>query len=144
MGEDSEEIVAAIDALSSVDGADDRRRLRELADRYFTLPGAAENLDVWFRLYERFPEDDGEGVFWPILHEIEAQPGYEVFVVASVHRRQAYFPVLMVNRMLNGGIASVGGVDLLALLRRVAADEQCPPSVRQEAEDFLEHQRHRE
>jgi hypothetical protein len=141
MGEGIKEVVAAIDALPTVDSADDLSRLQNLADRYFIGPEAANYLGVWFRLYERFPEDDGCGVFWSVLHRIEAQPGYEQPVVESVRRRPSRFPVLMANRLLNSGIRQVGGVDLLELLRRVAADEQCPPSVREDAQGFLEYQR---
>lgn len=135
------QIVADVDGLTLAN-ADDLDRLQGLADEYFSSADALAHLDVWFRLYERFPESDGHGVFWTILHGIEAQPGYEASVVASVRRTPTHFPVLMVNCMLNGGVTSAGGVDLLGLLQSVAANDRCPASVRQDAERFLEYQRH--
>jgi hypothetical protein len=141
MGEDSQQLVTAIGTVDSV-GRDNFLRLRELIDRYFALPDAAEHLDVWFQLYERFPNGDLDGLEWSILHKIEDQLGWAGLVVASVRRQPAYFPVLMVNRLLNAGIASVGGVDLLCLLREVAADEECLTPVRDAAERFLDHQLH--
>jgi hypothetical protein len=121
----------------------DLDRLQALAEEYFALPEAPVHLDVWFRLYERFPDSDGHGVFWTILHGIEGQPGNEKFVVASVQRNPTHFAVLMVNRLLNGGIASVGDVDLIGLLQSVSVDERYPGSIRQDAEGYLSHQRNR-
>ena len=99
---------------------------------------------MWFRFFERFPEGDGSGVFWTILHGLEGQSGSDVLTVASVRRKPAEFPVLMVNRLLNAGVTSVGGVDLLDLLRSVAADPECAASVRESAAEYLEYQSRRE
>jgi hypothetical protein len=138
------QLVEAIDAITSVESADDLSRLQDLADRYFTSRQAAKHLEVWFRLYERFPEDDGCGIFWAILHGLEALPDCDTQVVASVRRKPSQFPVRMVNRMLNADIRTVAGVDLLDLLKTVAADKSCPVSVRQDARGYLKHQRGRD
>lgn len=143
MGEGIREVVAAVDALPTVDAVDDLARLQDCADRFFPDPRAADHLGVWFRLYERFPEADGHGVFWSVLHGLEAQPGYGWLVVESVLRRPSRFPVSMANRLLNEGVQSVGGVDLLGLLGAVAADPQCAPSVREDARGILDYQRGR-
>ena len=142
MGRSIREVVKAIDALESVETEDDLSRLQELADQYFASRQAAKHLEVWFRLYERFPED-GDEVFWTILHGIEAQAGSDEHVVASVHRKPSQFPVLMINRMLNAEINAVDGMDLLGLLRAVAADKTCPASVREQAKGYLKHQSER-
>ncbi len=140
MDEGIEALIAEIDALPSVDTADHLSRLQTLADRYFAAPDAADHLGVWFRLYERFPEDDGLGVFWFILHKIETYSEYNGLVVESVRRRPSQFPVMMLHRLLNAGVRRVGDVELLELLQCVAADEQCLPSVRKSAAGFIEHQ----
>lgn len=138
------EVVDDIDGLRADDPDDlDLERLQALIDEYFALDEAPRHLDAWFRLFERFPESDGYGVFWAILHGIEAQPGSDAFVVESVRRRPTHFPLAMVNRMLNGGISSVGGVELLDLLRSVATDERWPDDVREDAGRFLDYQRNR-
>src|ERR1700723_1101145 len=49
-------------------------------------------------VFERFPEDDGAGVFWSILHGLEALTGYEPALVRSVQKRPSEFGVLMVGR----------------------------------------------
>lgn len=141
MSEDINNIVTAIDGIEGVGTTEELSQLQSLADRYFCAPEAAERLGVWFRFYERFPEDDGCGVFWSILHGIEAQRGYESRLVESIRRRPASFTVLLVNRLLNGGIRAVGDVDLFQLLATVATDTSCSPGARDDAQRFLDHQR---
>jgi hypothetical protein len=144
MARDIRDVVAEIDTLAPANADDlDLDRLQSLAEEYFSLVDAPAHLDVWFRLYERFPDSDGHGVFWSILHGIEAQPDSEKFVVASVRRNPTRFPVLMVNSMLNAGISEAGGSSLLEVLRSVATDERALPGVRRDAEQFLQHQRGR-
>ena len=135
-------IVAEIDAMTPADPDDlDLFRLDDLRAAHFAHPAASDHLDVWFRLYERYPEWDGHGVAWAILHGIEAQPDSDAHVVASVRRRPTEFPLLMVNRILNSGTTAVGDVDLLALLRSIAADESAGPAAREGAQGFLDYQR---
>jgi hypothetical protein len=138
--EDISQIVAAIDGLASIEEAEDR--LEELLTAYFTHPEAAQHLRVWFRLYERFPEDDNH-YFWSVLHGLEHHAACPALVVESVRRRPSGVPVRLVNRMLNAGSTHIGDVDLLELLRAVARDENALPSIREDAEDFLEYQRSR-
>jgi hypothetical protein len=142
MSQEILELVKAVDQLQSVDG-EDLELLQKVADRYFAQSDASQHLDVWFRLYERFPDDDGYGVFWTILHGIESQAGSGDSVVRSVQRAPTHFSLLMVNRMLNGGTSSVNGTNLLELLNHVASNEQISPSVRDDAISFVEHQRDR-
>ena len=83
MTDDIARIVASIDARTSVDDELQLRSLQELTARFFeSQPGVAD-LAVWFRLFERFPEDDGYESFWAILHGIETVPGSEELIVAS-------------------------------------------------------------
>ena len=137
---DLRQVTAAVDSISSVDDAAQLAALQRAVDQFFASSAPAQHLDVWFRLFERFPEDDGYEMFWSVLHGLEAQPGYEPLVVESVRRRPSQFPVLMLNRMLNAGQTAVGDVDLLALLESVAADESCPASVRDDARRFVQYQ----
>ena len=130
-------IVDRIDAIRSLDNADDLDALVTARDMFFAHPATADHLGVWFRLFERFPEDDGYGVLWSVLHRVEAVPGYEQLAVESVAARPSRFPVDLVQRMVNSGRLAVGGVALLELLGRVAADEGCPASVREDARYFL-------
>jgi hypothetical protein len=53
------------------------------------------------RLFERFPEHDGFGVFWAALHGIEDIPNYEQDLVESLERRRSQFGLVMAQRILN-------------------------------------------
>jgi hypothetical protein len=129
-------IIAEIDLLSKLDSTEDLTRLEELIHLYFTHPQAEEFLDVWFRLYERFPDDESEGIFWSVLHGIENYPSCDRLVVKSVLRCPSEFPVMMVNRLLNAGIEKVDGVDLLKLLEGVATNDIYSLKIRETARNY--------
>jgi hypothetical protein len=138
------EITAAVQAITSLTDDDELKRLDGLAIDYAGLPKphAEAGLGIWFGLYERFPDDDGFGVCWSILHMIESHhPVSDRFVVASVQRKPTEFPVMMVNRILNAGTKTVGDVDLLALLQSVVDDACHPDIIRETARGFVEHQK---
>ena len=136
-------IVLGIDAVSSLDDEAQLRFLEEAIDLFFQEPRDPKELAVWFRLFERFPEDDGYEMFWAVLHGIEALPGIEPLVVESVRRRPSRFPVQMLNRMLNAGTTHVEGASVLELLESVASNPISPQSVREDAQEFIAYQRGR-
>jgi hypothetical protein len=88
--------------------------LEKLVDDYFEHTQAGDFLDVWFRLYERC-EDNSNGIFMTILHRIETYPKSNHLVVESIKRKPSCFPLMMLRRLMNGGIAEVDGVDLQKL-----------------------------
>jgi hypothetical protein len=134
-------LIAEIESISTLDDEEQLKLLETAMERFFAFPEVGKHLQVLFRLFERFPEDDACEMFWTILHGIEEQPNCERLVVQSVRRRPSRFSVLMVNRMLNAGQTHVGRINLLKLLERVASDKSCPASVREDAQGFAAHQR---
>ncbi len=125
----------------SLDSAAELTRLEELVDLYFNHDLAEEFLDVWFRLYERFPDDESQGVFWSILHGIENYSSSDRLVVRSVKRNPSEFSVMMVNRLLNAGIEKVDAVDLLELLEGVATNDIYSLAIRENAKSYIEYKR---
>jgi hypothetical protein len=117
------------------------RKLDEAIDDLADKPVAAEEFKELLGVFERFPEDDGHGVFWSIVHCLEAFDGYEPFLVESVNRNPVEFNVLMVNRLLNAGVLEVGNQSLLALLKSVVACTKASSEVRESAADLLEYQK---
>lgn len=71
-------------------------------------------------VFERYPEEDGFGVVWGVLHGLEALPNYEPELLRSLARQPSEFGVLMVGRLLNAGTREVAGVSLLETLRELA------------------------
>jgi len=97
----------------------------------------AEEFQVLLGVFERFPEHDGYGIFWAILHRLEAASGYEGELVRSVRRAPNEFNLTMVHRILNAGQREAGGVTLLTLLRGVADDVAVPEELRGTAASFV-------
>jgi uncharacterized protein (DUF433 family) len=137
------EIIAEIDLVKNIDSAVDYGNLELLVDLYFDRDQTEEFLDVLFRLYERFPNDEGEHIFWSILHGIEHYPSSDRLAVKSVLNNPSDFPLMMVNRMINAGIEKVDGVDLMELLQRVATNDIYLPKIRENANNFLDYQRNK-
>ena len=129
-------IVADIRKFAPVEG--DWRRLDALLNELWRHRSPAEALPELLEVFERFPEDDGAGVFWAILHGLESLPGYADEVVRSVQRQPSSFGVLMLNRMLNGGRSEVGDVRLVPLLRQIAQRPELPGTIQRDARDFAE------
>jgi len=91
-------------------------------------------------VFERFPEEDGFGTFWTILHKLEASPGYESSLVQSAQRHPARFNMLMLQRLLSAGVGEVEGTSLLGVLIAVSHSPVAPPEVKAEVLHFLQSQ----
>ena len=93
-------------------------------------------------ILERFPSEDGFGVFWGIIHCLESCKGYEPDLVASVLRKPVEFNVLMINRLLNADVLDVNGQSLLAVLASVASNPAATSNAKAFAQQFISHQKH--
>ena len=72
-------------------------------------------------VFERYPEEDGFGVAWTVLHGLESLRNYEPELLRSLARQASEFGILMVGRLINAGIREVGGVSLSDTLRELSA-----------------------
>ena len=68
------------------------------------------------RVFERFPRHDGHGVFWTILHAVEAVEGYAPILVEHVMRTPTEMGIRMLQRMINAGTTHVGVHELAPLV----------------------------
>ena len=89
-------------------------------------------------VFERFPEEDGYGIFWGIVHALEACPGYETEVIESVRRKPCEFNVLLIVRMLSSGITVVDGTPLDVVLRSVQSSAAATAQAVEDAMTCLE------
>ena len=123
-------MTSIIHALASFTDPHDTEQLRTLDDLIGQLVpeqcGEAE-LRSLFKLFERFPDEDGYGVFWSILHLLEACDGYDEALVESVKRKPVEFNICMLNRLLNSGTDIVGEESLIQLLATVAESADVSP-----------------
>jgi hypothetical protein len=72
-------------------------------------------------VFERFPDTDGAGVLWSIVHGIEEVPAYEPAVLRSAQRCPSLMAKAMIRRMIQAGREHVAGVGLRDLLRQITA-----------------------
>jgi hypothetical protein len=87
-------------------------------------------------VFERYPEEEGFGVVWGVLHGLEALPNYEPELLRSLARQPSEFGVRMIGRLLNAGTREIGGVSLLETLRALATTARSP-GIRKAAQDFV-------
>ncbi len=128
----------AQDIARFVPNEGDWRRLDGLAQEMWASGHAQETLWAPFALFERFPADeDGCGVFWAILHGIEALDGYEDELAKSLRRQPSEFGILLAGRMLNAGIETLDGASLVSFLQSIAVSPRCPASVAAAALRYL-------
>lgn len=88
-------------------------------------------------VFERFSEEDGYGVFWGILHALEACDGYEPELLASVQRKPCEFNVLMINRLLNANVYQIDGHSLKDVLRSVVLNPAATAQAAHDAKQYL-------
>jgi hypothetical protein len=137
-------IAHGLNELSSMEDEEQLRQLESLIAGITPWSVTPELYRALFGIFERFPDHDGYGSFWTILHLLEKCPGYEGHLLDSVHRRPAEFNLCMVNRAINGGVSRIGNVELLDLLTSVAEDADASEQARGNARCFLQYQRSRE
>jgi hypothetical protein len=60
----------------------------------------SDHLPVLFRVFERFPQDDGAGVLWSIVHGVERHSTeYEAPLRESMRRVQSEMGEVMLQRL---------------------------------------------
>jgi len=129
-------IAQEIARFSPVDG--DWSRLDLMVQGLWSIGNAGKSLPELLALFERFPADeDGNGVFWTILHGIETFDDYERELACSLRRQPSEFAVLLAGRMLNSGAITLDGAPIAEVLTQVMDSPHCPASVADTAGRFL-------
>jgi len=129
--------------LSWFDSPEDEaqlQRLDELIQGFSDVQPTRQDFEELLSVFERFPDHDGFGVFWSIVHCMEHFQGYEPALLESVRRTPGEFNLMMINRMLNTDITAVGNNSLLELLQTVAASAKASEQAREIASNFIAHQ----
>jgi hypothetical protein len=102
-------IKAVIDALNAFqpgrDDIDNVPRLYDIFGDFGSLPHRERAMPAMFFLLERFPDAEF-GSPGPLVHELEAIPGYLPLLRDSVRRQPTYRTVWMINRVLNTNLPS--------------------------------------
>ena len=138
-----EEIKAGLVALSPSDFDIQRveitgpARLNQLCNEIEALEVAEPVFEALFSTLERLDGCD-LGSPGPIVHALEAMPGYEQFLNISVSRKPTPLTVWMINRAMNGDPAD--DVKWIQLLKQTLTHTKASATVKEEAAEFLEFQ----
>ena len=130
-----EEIVAELNAFRPPN--DDWDQLDAILQKLWKDGSPELAIPELLAVFSRYPEnEDGCGVFWSILHGMEDIHGYERQLVNVVVQSPSEFGVMMIGRLVNGGVDYVGDTDLRALLRGLAKSDNASKRIRQLSERF--------
>jgi hypothetical protein len=133
MGHEGDDVIKQIKSFTpDVNGW---RGLDALLDELFQSPSPERGIAAMLGVLERYPNQDGAGVLWSIVHGLEHLSGYESFLIESLRRQPTDLTLTMVNRLLNVGIASVDGVDLAALLAEIEQHPRSSEDIRAQARE---------
>lgn len=116
-------------------------RLYGIFDKLQALPPAQRSpvIPAILGLIERYPEAE-LGSPGPLVHELEAIPGYESYLRDSLVRQPAYLSIWMVNRILNSELSADERSGWLQVLRSVLTHPLATADLRKGVSEFLEHQ----
>ena len=89
-------------------------------------------------VFERFPDTDGAGVFWSIVHGLEVLPSYEAQLLTSVRRVPSDMGVTMLGRLLNAGCNDINGVPIRQVLEEIITRSDAIAEAGDTARSFLE------
>ncbi len=85
-------------------------------ERAFGSPTPKNYYHAIFNLFERFPDQDGAGVFWSALHGMEAVGDYEDLLLQYFRRYPSLMTATMLRRIQNSGQTHIGRVALSSLV----------------------------
>jgi hypothetical protein len=134
-------VAQRLNGISSLDDVEQVGQLQSLVEAVVPSNLTPELYRALFGVFECFPEHDGYGIFWSMVHLLEKSSRYESYLLESIRRRPTQFNLLMLNRLINGGFTRIGDVDLIPLLTRVAEDPNALASARASAQSLLQYQR---
>ena len=112
--------------------------LDDLVNELWTSGQPHKAIPQLLKIFERFPEGDGDGVFWSILHGIEAIEGYEPLLLQSVDRMPSDFGVILLGRLLNSGAKEIEGKPITDILGELTSSSAASASTKRRAHSFLE------
>ena len=91
-------ILEEIKNFEPVDG--DWLDLDDLLNELWVAGVSAESLPIIFNVFEKFPDDDGAGVFWSIVHGVESLNfDYENELKKSLERNPSFMGKVMLQRL---------------------------------------------
>lgn len=136
-------IIEGLNGISEISNSDELKLLDNLVQNLAEVEHPELAIESLLQIFERFPEEDGSGVFWSILHALESFAGYESFLLASLKRKPTEFTVIMANRIMNDGQLKIDGVYINSLLQSISDTSSNSKRIRELADRFIEYQKNK-
>jgi hypothetical protein len=136
----AQRIIERLQAFAAIETEDNALNLHRILADLPRVPDSETVLPSIFGVMERYPEAD-LGSPGPLVHEAEAIKGYTKYLSESVSRRPSMLALWMINRVLNAIEPDGERLPWISALRSVAESPSCSEALRQEAVNFLMHQR---
>ncbi len=93
--------------------------LDALLDELWTTGRPQDTMPDLLAVFERYPQEDGAGVFWSIVHGLESLKGYEPFLLASLRRVPSELGITMLKRIRKSGVEEIEGASIASLLNEL-------------------------
>lgn len=126
-----EDILMKISAFEPTN--DNWLELEDLLSALWETPEPVRGINELFGILERFPEEDGAGVLWSIVHGVEQFPDYEQHLLESMQRQPSHIGLIMVSRMLATGATHIRNQPIAAMVADVLAHKKTTATLRREA-----------
>ena len=94
----------------------DWRELETIFENVFSSQNPEFYYPAIFGLFEKYPSEDGAGVFWSALHGMERVGNYEAELLRCFRRYPNEMSRIMLIRMRNSGLANVAGFPIERLI----------------------------
>lgn len=110
----NELLARKISNYTAIDG--EWLELEDLLQEAFSSDKPQEYFGAMFSLFEKYPAEDGAGVFWTVVHGMEHVGGYESQLLRCFRRFPTDMTKIMLKRMKNSGVREIDGCDISAFI----------------------------
>ena len=124
----TDNILAQISAFEPVD--DLWLPLDHLLENLWETDEPERGKEVLLNVFEKFPEEDGSGVLWSIVHGLEHLGDYEGQLVASLQRQPSLMGVSMLRAIQNSGQSLIEGQNINLLYQDIIDHPLAPESIK--------------
>jgi hypothetical protein len=132
----TQEILAEISSFHPTN--DEWVRLDSLLSELWGAGDPTLGINTLLEVFSKYPEEDGSGVFWSIVHGLESLNGYEPSLLKATIETPSLFGVIMLGRLLNAGEIEIEGRSISNALKSISNSPDVSLAVQNQASKFLE------
>lgn len=102
--------------------------LDHLLDKLCHTGEQNKHIGELFKVFERFPNADGDGVLWSFIHALESIQNYEGELLKSLQTQPSDMGLIMLNRIKNSGENKIEGIEIDQLIQQLKTHPRISPS----------------